>query len=108
MYSRSFSCAFIGSTHTPFLHELAQSAPDLHAEPQGHRPPLHAPWQPASLVQVFPHSCGKVSPCSLASWTWKSLKRTRPHCNCGGFFVRSSTRFTGVLKVKWRGVCSPV
>src|SRR5215471_6881029 len=99
MNSRTFPCAFIGSLQRPCSQVLAQSAPDLHAVPHRQMPPVQAPWQFASLVQVFPHSCGYVSPFSWASCTWKSLKSVLPHWSCGGFFVRSSTRFTGVLKV---------
>src|SRR5882672_809053 len=67
MNSRVFSCAFIGSTQRPFAHVLAQSAPVVQAEPQGHFLLVHAPWQLASVVQVAPHCSGYVRPCSLAS-----------------------------------------
>ena len=52
MYSSSFSCAVIGSRHTPFEQVLEHCALVVQAEPQGHFPATHAPVHAASLTQV--------------------------------------------------------
>src|SRR6185369_4672698 len=92
MYSSSFSCAVIVLSQKPPTHLApgAQLVPTLAA------------------VQAFLHCAGKTLLFSSASSTWKSLNRTRPHCSLGGVELRSSTKLTGVLYVKWSGIFWPV